>query len=399
MVDSGGEADLELVEHIQISEEQDHLNANESITSDDSFIEELEAVKPKLPHHLRCCSHTLSLIATTDFMKILKKKNAAFKVHETVIAKCTILWNAGRRPKSAEIVRNHIECQLVYPCPTRWNSLFDSIKQILKHKSKVNDLLENIAVNIFFKNIDFEYLEEYCVAMMPLATALDGLQGQNENFYGQLFPTLYSLKTRLDNLIIDKKLRILKLVIPEVLKCFEERFSFYFDLSPKVNNALIAAAVHPYFKLRWITCPDMLEKIKKKVINLCIDATEIIKRNEIESDSNFSSTADEETPTDVYVFNTQLSRATNKKKNNLEVEILNFWDDISVNIEVLNKYPNIKKMFIKYNTNLCSSAPVERLFSFAGFMHSPNRGSLSDKNFEMLVFLKGNENFCSILKQ
>lgn len=53
-----------------------------------------------------------------------------------------------------------------------------------------------------------------------------------------------------------------------------------------------------------------------------------------------------------------------------------------------SNYPRVKKAFIKFNTSLCSSAPVERLFSFAGFLHSPTRGLLSDKMFETLVFLK-----------
>ena len=44
--------------------------------------------------------------------------------------------------------------------------------------------------------------------------------------------------------------------------------------------------------------------------------------------------------------------------------------------------------FITYNTAVPSSAAVERLFSLGKDVLKPKRGRLSDKHFEMLVFLK-----------
>ncbi|VVC29678.1 Hypothetical protein CINCED_3A024998 [Cinara cedri] len=59
-----------------------------------------------------------------------------------------------------------------------------------------------------------------------------------------------------------------------------------------------------------------------------------------------------------------------------------------------NSYPTVNKLFTRYNTSLPLSAPVKRLLSFAGFIHAPNRGNLSNANFEKFVFLKGNDS-CS----
>ena len=48
-------------------------------------------------------------------------------------------------------------------------------------------------------------------------------------------------------------------------------------------------------------------------------------------------------------------------------------------------------LFIKYNRAIPSSAAVERLFSVGKNILRAKRASLSDANFEMLMFIKGNQ--------
>ena len=56
------------------------------------------------------------------------------------------------------------------------------------------------------------------------------------------------------------------------------------------------------------------------------------------------------------------------------------------------------KLFVQYNTTIPSSAAVERIFSTGKDILKLKRASLSDKNFERLMFLKGNDHHMGDLK-
>jgi hypothetical protein len=63
---------------------------------------------------------------------------------------------------------------------------------------------------------------------------------------------------------------------------------------------------------------------------------------------------------------------------------LNYLDDRSKELNSLNSFGYVRATFIKYNTTLPSSAPVERLIL------TPRRNKLSDVMFEKLLMLKTN---------
>ena len=73
---------------------------------------------------------------------------------------------------------------------------------------------------------------------------------------------------------------------------------------------------------------------------------------------------------------------------------MQFLEEKRKDVAVLHSYPIVKKLFLKYNFNalIPSSAPVQRLFSFAGMIVRPHiyRRCMSDKIFEQLLLLKHN---------
>jgi hypothetical protein len=52
--------------------------------------------------------------------------------------------------------------------------------------------------------------------------------------------------------------------------------------------------------------------------------------------------------------------------------------------------PILMQLFLQYNTPVPSSAAVERFFSMGKDILRPKRATLSDENFEILMFLRGN---------
>ena len=77
-------------------------------------------------------------------------------------------------------------------------------------------------------------------------------------------------------------------------------------------------------------------------------------------------------------------------RSKAELEVLHFLEEPRKDLAVLSTYPLIKQLFVRYNTPLPSSTPVERLFSFAGMIYRPHRRRLTAQHLELLVVLKTN---------
>jgi len=147
--------------------------------------------------------------------------------------------------------------QLSRPGDTRWNSLYDSLKQILKNKEKNCELFEALGLkNSIIKDSEYIYIEEYLKCFGPLAEALDILQGENNIFYGFVLLVIFSLRRKAQHLLLNDW-RYCEPLVNSILTSITKRFSNLVNLNTiEADNTVIAAFSHPKFKNRWLSCID-----------------------------------------------------------------------------------------------------------------------------------------------
>lgn len=352
-----------------------------------------------LPAHLRCCAHTLSLCATTDANKVLLsgQNTLLSETHAAVMKKCNILWKAAGRPKSAEIIQDVLGHTLSRPGETRWNSLFDALQQICNIKEKSLLLHRSLNLKNAIKENEFDYLHEYLTCTAPVAEALDIMQSETNAYYGMVLPCVLALRKKLMKIEKKSNFSYCSPLIKAYIESVEKRFKLFFDVrTPEAENAAIAALSYPRFKNKWLTCLEAADRTNiltvfktciSKQINENIEATVATKKSTKE---NIFFNFDSDSDSDMSVTDTNRSNAPMTKA---ELLMLHFFAEESQELQLLDRYPEIKSVFIKYNTPLPSSAAVERLFSFATMTNLPKSHKLSDSMFEKRVVLKCNLNY------
>ena len=194
-----------------------------------------------LPHHETCFSNSLNLLATVDASKACESETAYRRPYRGAVGKCTAIWNATHRSsKASDAVK-----AIITPGATRWDSHFDAIKRILEIGPKLGDVCQATG-RPKFKLAEIECLEEYVTVMQPVAVVLDKLQGQNDTFFGQALPTLYTVKVKLSGMLL-KPLKYTEPLVTSLLQGLDTTFGKKLSLTCAVTNKIAAAISHPVF--------------------------------------------------------------------------------------------------------------------------------------------------------
>lgn len=306
----------------------------------------------------------------------------------STFAKCCALWNkVGKSPKISESVKACLGAQVVRPCPTRWNSLFDSIVFLLKHKSKLTELFEIAVVECLDDN-EIEFLEDYKAALQPLATALDTLQGEKDFYFGYYAPTIIHLKNELEGMISNSNGNGHASVLAwSLLHGVNTRFKNIVEFNlAEIKMEVLSACTLPCFKLRWIPS-EHRDQVKKMF-------TEELKSfQEVEGMVGDGDSVPNSSPNvDICKWDKMFGSDDDQVEGiPAEVKALQFLKDTNKSFSLLKLHSDVKAMFMYYNTPLPSSAPSERLFSYGGMILRPKRSNLTDERFEILAMLKLNQ--------
>ncbi|XP_034490329.1 uncharacterized protein LOC117793972 [Drosophila innubila] len=360
----------------------------EDLESNEDIPQSVEVPDISLTKKYRCPSHNLNLLATTDYLNIIKSDAIANEKHQSVMRRCSAVWNKCNRLKSAESIKNLLGVTLKTPCPTRWNSHYDAFMHLLKCKNQLDDLCMLLEV-AKLSSSELQYLEEYCELMEPLATGLHFLQSDKSMFFGYFIPILITIKVKWQRMDAMGNFQFLNERVRDMVNALVRRFQDFFEVSPKCQDAFVAAISCPAIKLKFSsalseTAPDWTDEKFKEMF---------LKHAEKFSDPTSSTSSARNDPQVFNYFDYGETEEESIEATPACIELSRYLNDGDETIECLNRYPAIKSTFFKFNTPILSSALVERLFGYAGLVNGKRSQNFSDGHFEKLVLLKANNIF------
>lgn len=207
-----------------------------------------------LPAHFRCAVHRLNLVGSNDCEAALEN-SLCKRVYRSLMAKVTEIFNKQSRSTLAsdKIYEALGELFQVHNS-TRWNSLYDALAKVMSFLDEKPTQLHALFTDFQLRPITPEeclFLKEFQDAMKPLATTLDLLQGDGVSI-GFLLPALHDMLEQWHKLreAPSTPLKYTNPLISHLITSVKTRFNV--ELNSK--EFMIAAAIHPQFRMHWV--PD-----------------------------------------------------------------------------------------------------------------------------------------------
>ncbi|KAM6957781.1 uncharacterized protein zbedx [Aplochiton taeniatus] len=337
-----------------------------------------------LPSLQRCASHTLDLIVSKDLWRALSQ-GAVCQMHYSTMAKCFAVWSKAHQFQVAfEASEEIASMPLVVPAVSRWNVEYCAVQKILALSERQLTELSARLETPRLQPQELVYLKEYIAVFKPLAFALSLFQAEQKCYLGLVIPTLLSLKKKLS----DQKAAAQYFgdVIDAILVAIDIRFQELFSSS----EAKMATSTCPQFRLWWLS-PSEREDMCAQLVS---EASLLESSDEAEGDVD-KHLAPIESEEDFFNYG-PVSKFHWKKRGVVE-EVRKYAEGTSKSLECLQDFPKVKQLFLKYNTTLPSSAPVQRLFTHKEHLVMSQKNCLTDEYFERILLLRYNNSVCPLV--
>ncbi|XP_073809273.1 uncharacterized protein isoform X2 [Danio rerio] len=335
-----------------------------------------------LPPHQRCAGQTLTTIASKDLAEAVTKGPAG-KVRSSAAGKCAKIWHKAESSMETAVAMESIaNMKFTLPCLNQWSSEYYAINKLMTlNDSQLNELTELLGVPHFTPD-ETSYLTEYTDVFKPVAFALDLLQGEEKCFLGIVIPTLLTLKRKLEEKAANT--RLFSKAIEETVKAIDTRFKQVFESS----DARLATVTTPQFRLWWLP-EEEREVLRAQLI------TEVLQVDQGTEEPETNGGAVHE---DEFFSYGPGSPGYKCGKREAAEEVWLYLQGTKKDLKCLNEFPGVKKVFIKFNTTLPSSAPVQQLFNSGGNNVNPKGNPLTDEQFEHVLLLRYNSKIISTLE-
>lgn len=338
-----------------------------------------------LPTVQRCASHTLELIVTEDFWQAVSQ-GPMCQLHYSTMAKVYAVWNKCHHLQvgmdSAEEIG---KMALVVPAVIRWNVEYCAVQKIVSlSERELTELCARLEVPRMQPE-EMAFLKEYVTVFHPLAFALELFQAEQKCYLGLVIPTILSLKNKLNEQ--KDSATYLSGVINAIVVAIDLRFQDLFTST----EAKIATATTPQFRLLWMAASDREEMCAV----LATEAAQMDPGTITEPNTSRSSSHAIETEDDFFSYGS-VKPAIQIQQRGVMEEIRKYVEGTGKSLECLQDFPRMKQLFLKYNTTLPSTAPIQRLFSQKGNLVTSQRNFLTDDYFERIQLLRYNSNVCTL---
>lgn len=336
-----------------------------------------------LPPHHRCAAHTLNLIATTDLDKAASQ-GVSRKLYRSAMSKCAAIWNKAHRSSgAADAIEEIAQMRCLVPSVTRWSSEYHAIEKLMSlTESQLNGICDQLKLAKLHPQ-ETMFLKEYTAILKPLAYSINLLQGEKNCYFGYIVPTILSLKAKLAEKLTQ--VQFSAHILSAVIKAIDTRFGQVLAS----HEARMAASTIPKFRLWWLA-----DEERGAMKTAMVQESRLLHKEPSEDAGTTGNAAvggDPEDDENFFTFET-----TQMTSSSAEEEVQRYLQDPDKSLASLKMYPMIRDLFLKYNTTLPSSAPVERLFSQGGLIFTPHRNKMTDKHFEQALLLRYNRLYWSV---